>query len=440
MYQCSVYNNQFVSDGRGGQERRFLFNTILGSGGQEVVLETIRAICSSMYTKPYWNGSQISFWQDRPTTALPKILTNADVEEGKFAYQTPELNVVTTVAKVSYQSIIEDWELIPEIVEDATAIQRYGVQTEEYALLGETRRGAAIRSGRRTILASQPSNVVLTCRVRTRAMFFSPGDVIRVSDSAKNRVRLGGLVSAVTANKITIDSPVTLTSSNTKKIFLTLPDESVIERTISNGAGTFTEINLTATLTTLPAIQSPWQIIDTNNKTQLYRITEVSPVEDNLNLFDITAKIYSDGFFTQIESGLKIPAIVPTASLPVIASPPTNVKSQLLKIVYGDTVSYTLVASWQRPTKVVNGVTVEEPYTDRYRIEIKRGESSEWGAMQTTTELSARWENVGNGFFYVRVAAITTNNKVSGFVQAASAPQVTADASSAYFTVFMGEF
>lgn len=314
------------------------------------------------------------------------------------------------------------------------------MQTEEYALLGETRRGAAIRSGRRTILASQPSNVVLTCRVRTRAMFFSPGDVIQVSDSAKNRVRLGGLVSAVTANKITIDSPVTLTSSNTKKIFLTLPDESVIERTISNGAGTFTEINLTATLTTLPAIQSPWQIIDTSNKTQLYRITEINPVEDNLNLFDITAKTYSADFFTQIETGIKIPAIIPTASLPVIASPPINVKSRLLKIVYGDTVSYTLVASWQRPIKVVNGVTVEESYTDRYIVEIKRGESSEWGAMQTTTELSARWENVGNGFFYVRVAAITTNNKVSSFVQTASAPQVTADASSRYSTVFIGEF
>ena len=440
LYQCSVYNNQFVSDGSGGFERRFLFNTVLGSGGQEVVLEMVRAVCSTMYAKPYWNGSQISFWQDRPSTVLPKILTNADVEEGKFAYQTPELNTVTTVAKVSYQSTIEDWELIPEIVEDAASIQRYGVQTEEYALLGETRRGAAIRSGRRTILGSLPSNVVLSCRVRARALFFVPGDVIQVSDSAKNRVRVGGLVTAVTVNKITVDSPVTLTASNTKKIFLTLPDESVIERIISNGAGTFTEINLTTPLTTLPAPESPWQIIDTTNKTQLYRITEVNPVEDNSNLFDITAKTYSADYFTQIESGIKIPTIVPTDSLPVIASVPVNVKSQLLKINYGDTVSYTLIASWQRPTKVVNGVTVDEPYTDRYRVEFKRGESSEWGSMQTTTELSVRWENVGNGFFYVRVAAITTNNKVSNFVQAASAPQVTADFSSRYFTFFTGEF
>jgi predicted phage tail protein len=440
LYQCSVYNNQFVSNGGGGLERRFLFNTVLGSGGQEVVLEMIRAICSTMYAKPYWNGSQISFWQDRPTTALPKILTNSDVEEGKFAYQTPELNTVTTVAKVSYQSTIEDWELVPEIVEDIPAIQRYGVQVEEYALLGETRRGAAIRSGRRTILGSQPNNIVLTCRVRTRAMFFSPGDVIQVADSAKNRVRIGGLVSAATTTKITIDSPIALTASATKKILLTLPDETVIERIISNGAGTFTEINLTTPLTTLPAPESPWQIIDTINKTQLYRITEVNPVEDNLNFFDITAKTYNADYYTQIESGIRIPAIVPVARLPVIAPPPVNVSCQLLKITYGNIISYTLIASWQRPTKIVNGATIEEPYTDRYKVEIKRGQTSEWSAAQITTELSTRWENVGNGFFFVRVAAITTNNKISTYVESASSAQATADASNQYFTVFTGEF
>jgi predicted phage tail protein len=440
LYQCSVYNNQLVSNGGGGLERRFLFNTVLGSGGQEVVLEMIRAICSTMYAKPYWNGSQISFWQDRPTTALPKILTNSDVEEGKFAYQTPELNTVTTVAKVSYQSTIEDWELVPEIVEDIPAIQRYGVQVEEYALLGETRRGAAIRSGRRTILGSQPNNIVLTCRVRTRAMFFSPGDVIQVADSAKNRVRIGGLVSAATTTKITIDSPIALTASATKKILLTLPDETVIERIISNGAGTFTEINLTTPLTTLPAPESPWQIIDTINKTQLYRITEVNPVEDNLNLFDITAKTYNADYYTQIESGIRIPAIVPVARLPVIAPPPVNVSCQLLKITYGNIISYTLIASWQRPTKIVNGATIEEPYTDRYKVEIKRGQTSEWSAAQITTELSTRWENVGNGFFFVRVAAITTNNKISTYVESASSAQATADASNQYFTVFTGEF
>ena len=440
LYQCSVYNNQFVSDGSGGFERRFLFNTVLGSGGQEIVLEMIRAICSTMYAKPYWNGSQISFWQDRPMTALPRILTSSDVEEGKFVYQTPELNTVTTVAKVSYQSKIEDWELIPEIVEDIPAIQRYGVQIEEYALLGETRRGAAIRSGRRTILGSQPHNVTLTCRVRTRAMFFSPGDVIQVADSAKNRIRNGGLVSSATTTKIIIDSPLTLSSSTTKKILLTLPDETVVERTISNGAGTFTEINFTTPLTTLPAPGSPWQITDTLSRTQLYRITEVNPVEDNLNLFDITAKTYSADYYNQIETGIKIPVIIPVAKLPIVALPPRFVTSRLQRINYGNMVSFTLVASWQRPAKTVNGITVEEPYTDRYKVEFKRGATSEWGSTQITTDLSARWENVGYGFFFVRVAAITTNSKVSVFVEGAYLGQYTADVSNQYFTVFTGEF
>jgi predicted phage tail protein len=281
-----------VDNGYGGLERRFLFNTVLGTGGQEVVVEMIRSICSTMYAKPYWNGTQLSFWQDRPTTALPKILTNADVEEGKFAYQTKELNTVTTVAKVSYQSTIEDWEQIPEIVEDPASIDRYGVQIEEYALLGETRQGAAIRSGRRTIFSSLPNNIFVTCKVRARAMFFQPGDVIQISDSAKNKVRIGGLVSAVNINKVTLDAPVVLTGNTSKKIYLTLPDETVIERTIANVAGTFTEINLSTSLTVLPQIQSPWQIVDVANKVQLYRVTDVVPDSENKSLFEVTAKTY----------------------------------------------------------------------------------------------------------------------------------------------------
>jgi predicted phage tail protein len=271
-------------------------------------------------------------------------------------------------------------------------------------------------------------------------MFFSPGDVIQVADNAKNRIRNGGLVAAVTANRITIDSPLTLSSSTTKKIFLTLPNETVVEMTISNGAGTFTEINLTTPLTTLPAPESPWQITDTLSRVQLYRITEVNPVEDNLNLFDITAKTYSADYYTQIESGIKVPVIVPVARLPVVASPPSDVVCRLRQINYGDRISFTLVASWKRPTKIVNGVTVDEPYTDRYRVEFKRGETSEWGSAQITTQLSARWENIGNGFFVVRVAAITTNNKVSAFVESGSFGQDTADFSNQFFTSFTGEF
>lgn len=492
LYQCSVYNNQFVSDGDGGAERRFLFNTILGSGGQESVLEMIRAICSTMYVKPYWNGTQLSFWQERPMTALPKILTNADVEEGKFIYQTRELNTVTTVAKVSYQSTIEDWELVPEIVEEPASIDRFGYQTEEYALLGETRRGAAIRSGRRTILSSLPNIINLTCKIRARAMFFQPGDVVQVSDTARNKVRVGGLVSAVTVNKVTIDSPVTLTANSSKKIYLTLPDETVIERTISNGAGSFTEIELATPLTVLPLVQSPWQIVDEISRVKLFRITEVTPDSENRSLFEVTAKTYSDDFFTQVETGIKIPRDETQNPLPTGVAPPNNFSVELIKITINGVDTYSLLASWQRPyredfgtkfsvsslttsngnaiatttanhnyqtndliqisgadqsaynsrfviTKIsntqfsftvsnsapspvtgsINSVRlIEEPYIKNYRIQYKKSEGSEWNSILETTELSVRWDNLTVGDYIVRIAAATTNNKVSIFIQA----------------------
>ena len=514
LYQCSVYNNQFVSNGDGGTERRFLFNTILGSGGQESVLEMVRAISSTMYAKPYWNGSQISFWQERPMSALPKILTNADVEEGKFVYQTRELNTVTTVAKVSYQSTIEDWELVPEIVEEPASIDRYGYQTEEYALLGETRRAAAIRSGRRTILSSLPNAITLTCKIRARAMFFQPGDVIQVSDTARNKVRVGGLVSAVTANKITLDAPITLTANTGKKIYLTLPDESVIERAIANPAGTFTEINLSAPLTTLPLAHSPWQIVDEISRVKLYRITDVVPDSENRSLFEVTAKTYSEDFFTQVETGIKIPSDSDQNPLPTEVNPPNNFSVQLLKVVVNDNDTYSLVASWQRPLKeqvgtkftasslsfsqgiatvttstthnyqsndlilisgsnqsiyndkfvitktsntqftfpfnnsTINPATgtitavrlIEENYTKSYRLQYKKSNNSEWSSLLEVDDLFAAWDNLSPGNYTVRIAAVTTNNKVSQYIQAVNVNKLIAFFDDKNNSFFAGDF
>jgi hypothetical protein len=61
---------------------------------------------------------------------------------------------------------------------------------------------------------------------------------------------------------------------------------------------------------------------------------------------------------------------------------------------------------------------IEEPYIKNYRIQYKKSEGSEWNSILETAELSARWDNLTIGDYIVRIAAVTTNNKVSIFIQA----------------------
>ncbi|MEY2910719.1 MAG: hypothetical protein RLZZ184_28 [Cyanobacteriota bacterium] len=219
-------------------------------------------------------------------------------------------------------------------------------------------------------------------------------------------------------------------------------------------------------------------------------------------------------FYTLVETNIVIPNNIVVETLPVVASPPINLKSELIKINYGNTDIYALLASWQQPRKEINNSTftvtnmtflgttatvttsqnhgyntndlilikganqsiynnyytitkinnnqfsfpfsgwtitpatgiitctkiVNDSYTDRYSLQYKKAQDSEWSSPIETFELSARWDNVSLGDYYVRIAAITINNKVSAYVQSLLTKQAIADFSSKNYTIFTGEF
>lgn len=219
-------------------------------------------------------------------------------------------------------------------------------------------------------------------------------------------------------------------------------------------------------------------------------------------------------FYTLVETNIVVPNNNIAETLPVVASPPINLKSQLIKIAYGSVDIYALLASWQQPRKELinstftisnlsfSGTTatvtttqnhkyntndlilikganqsiynnyytitrisnnqfsfpfsgwtvtpatgtisctkiVNESYTDRYSLQYKKAQDSEWSNPIETFELSTRWDNVSPGDYYVRIAAITINNKVSTYVQSSTIPQAIADFSNKNYTIFTGEF
>ena len=83
---------------------------------------------------------------------------------------------------------------------------------------------------------------------------------------------------------------------------------------------------------------------------------------------------------------------------------------------------------------------VDEAYTDRYTLQYKKAQDSEWSNPYETFELSARWDNVSPGDYYVRLAAITINNKISSYLQLFTVRQAIADFSNRNYGVFIGEF
>jgi predicted phage tail protein len=412
LYQCSVYNNVLISNGFGGTERRYSFNGLITQ--QQVTIETIRGICATFATKPYWDGTQWRFWQQRPQSVLPRILCNADVRGGKFSPSQGEYQAITTACKVWYTDPTNDYEQSPEPVEVVEAVSKYGYYQEEFTALGVITRGAAIRAGKRIIYNSLPKyNKQISFEARPHAIFFKPGEVVQIADSARGRQRKAGLISSATSTQITLDAPTEVSSNPDRVIMLTLTDEFgetyTVERDILNTSGEHTVINISPPLSLLPLPHSTWQIVDGSVGVYKYQILGIDPSENPL-FFSITAKLYDDGLEDKIESGINITELPNINKPPAVMTPPNNVVINVLNSSLG------IESYWEQPTRAGGDL---ESYTKSYIAEYKIGTNGTWGNRIETVNLYASWNfpTVLDTTYYIRVAAISTEGKTSQWIE-----------------------
>lgn len=148
------------------------------------------------------------------------------------------------------------------------------------------------------------------------------------------------------------------------------------------------------------------------------------------------------GKYSDIEVGWTLTVFESTTRPPTIVPKPLTVicTPRLVAGTDGSN-SYSLDISWQAP---LNLLGTREVWVTSYFVEFKRGESGLWGNRQEVSQLYARYENVGSGVFYARVAAvIAANAKVSQWTESGQGQlttvQAVADASSANYSFWVTE-
>lgn len=411
LYNCSIYNNELISDGFGGLERRYSFNALITQ--QQATLDTIRSICASFATKPYWDGLQLCFWQQRPSAVLPRILGNIDVADGKFTPSSGEYQAITTVCNVYWSDPGNNYTSTPELVEVDEAINLYTYISEDFTALGATSRGAAIRAGRRVIYSSLPQyakQISFDCR--PYSIFFKPGEIVQISDSGRGRQRKSGLVASATATTVTLDAQTTISGNSGNYILVTLTDSYgniyTDQCDITNPAGEYAVINLATPLSTLPVPGANWQIVDGSVPVYLYQIISIEPNTEDNNLFSIIAKFYDPNLENLIETGFSItPLISATVGAPIVMETPAN-----FAVTINST--YLLDASWTQPVRTDGSL---ESFTSYYIAEYQE-DGGPWGNRITTYSTYATWQVSGSSTdtWYVRVAAVATTGTVSAWI------------------------
>lgn len=397
LYNISRHNNEYISDGNGGLERRYLCVTVINS--RDKASKLLENLCSNMNVKYYSQGGQLRFWQDKKNDIVDALITNSDVIDGTFRIGFSGAQSQSTLYNVVWNNPLIDFQRDIEPVRYHNGMKELGVISEEIVSYGVYRKSQAIRFGRRAIFDNWLNTKTINFKMRPKGIFLHPGKIIEVCDNKKLRYRSSGFVSSFLPNYLTLDSEVALLPNLSYVIKVTRPDGTVEERNVLNSEGItrniIPHINFSAV-----EPESTWILKSSLGETEKFIILDAI-IDKDLNVEIIGIK-YDPDKQDYIETGFSLdndPKF--NGRPPDIVEKPQNINHD--RLITGDYLAIFFI--WDVPASL---------FIKGFLVEISRDGIS-WGSFQQTIygQYSFLLENALEGFYQIRVASIDILNKAS---------------------------
>jgi len=395
FFSISQYCNGLVSDGKGGQEPRFLCNLLLNS--RDEVYNVIQEFTALFRGIAYYGAGTLVVNQDKPSDPQ-YVIAAANVIDGIFNYSGTSQKARASTATIGYQTYEGLGEVEFEYVEDAAAIAKYGIINRDVKLLGCYSQGQAHRAGKWTLLSEQNLTETVTFAVSLDSgIVLRPGMVINVADPMKAGSRRGGRISSATTTTVTIDSTedLSVVVANGATLTVMLPTGSAELRPIQSISGTVVTVG--NAFSEAPNAQGIWVIETTDVELQTFRVITVT--ESEPGVYGVTALAYNSTIYDAIESDLQI---VPRdiTNLAAIPDPVNDIDGTEHLYQDGNSVLTAFDLSWIAPKNVSS-----------FRVQ-HRLNNNNWITFETTSP-SARINSLIAGTLQVQIQSINNVGKAS---------------------------
>jgi predicted phage tail protein len=390
LYEIGKYCDVLVSDGLGGMEPRFTINAVVSQSAEAYRL--ISDICAVFRGMAFWNGSSVGFMQDAPYDS-GMIFSQANAVNGVFSYIGSGRKDRHSVVLVTWNDPSEDYKQKTEYVEDATMVAKFGIRKLELMAFGCTSRAQAVRVGRWSLFTEQYESDMVIFNVGIDAALCLPGDVVKIHDQYRAGKRLSGRIQSSTTTSIILDAPLTLAKSGAL-VSLRLADGTFVDRTLTNGAGTYTTLNFSTPISSnLPLPNSMFIVTEPDLKPMLARIMSIGQ-GDKPTEFVVSAIEHNPGKYAVIEQGLTLEPRQVTVLDPNAVNMPTNLTLTESVFTYAPGVyGLSLDAAWEGR---------EKSYTVTWRKTLPQPSNY---TSYTTTYNNFRIDAVTSGTYEVSVVA-----------------------------------
>ncbi|KAB2970339.1 phage tail protein [Zoogloea sp.] len=352
FYQAARYNDELVSDGKGGQERRFTFNTVIQA--QESAVKVVQAIAGSFRATLVSSPAGYALNQDRPADPV-KIITNADVIGGQFIDKGTVIQERHTAALVQYND--KDNRFIQTtvtVIADDALVQRYGFNQTSFAAYGATTEGQAIRAGRWLLETELNQTDQIIWKSSFKHFDLQIGDVVTIYDNKyANRVGAGRITKAQASGtqtyQVELDRRIQL-SATPGTLKYSTPAGKFVTANIDAAflGGNVIVLDIQVPLNAPAPTADASFIIEQDIKARQFRIMRVTK-DDAPNVIEVEGLLHDPTKYARVEQGITttppVYSDVNNAFMPDVSNVQFNVGAR----VTDEGIRRDLHISWEAP-------------------------------------------------------------------------------------------
>ncbi|MBM7188221.1 host specificity protein J [Citrobacter freundii] len=399
LYAIAQYCDQPVPDGFGGTEPRITCNAYLTD--QRKAWDVLGDFCSLMRCMPVWNGSTLTFVQDRPadkvwTYTQSNVVMPAD--GAPFIYSFSALKERHNAAEVRYTDPNNGWETSTELVENDAAIRRYGRNVLKMDAFACTSRGQAHRAGLWAITTELLETQTVDFSVGAEGLRHVPGDIIEVCDSDYAGVTVGGRILSVDSltRTLTLDREVEIPAGG--NVVLNLVGSNGQPVTVAVTAHPAPDRVSVSQLPDGVAEYSVWGLKLPDLRQRLFRCVAIRENDDGT--YAITAVQHVPEKEAIVDNGATFDPLPDTG----ITNTPPAVQ-HLTTDILAEEGQYQARARWDTP-RVVKGVNFS------LRLTVKAEDNSDRLASSLTlTETEHTFRNLTPGRYTLTVRAVNSQGQ-----------------------------
>lgn len=426
LYAIAQYCDQQVPDGFGGTEPRMTLNAYMTS--QRKAYDVLADFCSVMRCMPVWNGSRMTFVQDRPSDSA-WTYTNSNVVGGRFKYSFSSLKDRHNAIEVRYTDPLNGWQTSTELVEDHASQIRYGRNLLKMDAFGCTSRGQAHRTGLWVMMTELLETQTVDFSVGAEGLRHTPGDIIEVCDNDYAGASIGGRITDldISTRTLTLDREITLPESGAATLNIVGPDGTPFSTEIQSQPAPDRVV-----LKVMPETVQPysiWGLKLPSLKRRLFRCVRIKENDDGT--YAITAVQHVPEKESIVDNGAHFDPLPGTTNGII---PPAV--QHLVVDTDNDSILYQAKAKWDTP-RVVKGV--------RFVVRLTTGSGKEGDPVRlvttaTTSETEYAFHELPLGDYTLTVRAINGFGQqgepasVAFSIQAPEAPS-TIEMTPGYFQI-----